>query len=103
MPTALIVHRPAAIIPMWHGSHQIPGPAGTDMVGTPNTPIGPRRVRLHHQGSGALVKEEWSDPVTGNVSMAYLAPGTYYMIAFDHTGQKAGVIETDIVTVPMEA
>lgn len=85
-----------------HGAHRLPGPAGTDVAGTPaNAPVGPRRVRLHEQSTGRLMREEWSDALTGNVPMSHLPAGTYYMVGFDHTGAFGGVVETDIVAEAM--
>ena len=85
-----------------HGASRLPGPAGTDVAGTPaNAPVGPRRVRLHEQSTGRLMREEWSDPSTGDVPMSHLPAGMYYMVAFDHTGAFGGVVETDIVAEAM--
>lgn len=76
--------------------------AGTvSNVGMPNQPVY-RRVRLHLQRGGRMVRETWSDPVTGayvfeNINLS----GTYFVTAFDHTGLYSGVIETDITPEPM--
>lgn len=47
------------------------------------------------------MREEWSDPSTGDVPMSHLPSGMYYMVAFDHTGAFGGVVETDIVAEAM--
>lgn len=73
----------------------------TSNTGTPNTPVGPRRVRLHDQASGSLLREVWSDATTGAYSFNRIRAGVYYVAAFDHTGLYGGVIETDVVAEPM--
>ena len=69
-------------------------------VGTPEVPVS-RRVRLHDQPSGRVVREVWSDPVTGAYAFTNLRPGVYYVNSFDHTGQYNGVISTDVTPEPM--
>jgi hypothetical protein len=76
------------------GVHSTPQ-GSTANTGTPNTPVR-RRVRLHDQPSGRLVREMWSDPVTGAYQFTGLRAGTYYVTAFDHTGQYNGEIATDV-------
>ena len=72
-------------------------PAGTTKnTGTPNTPVR-RRVRLHDQPTGVLVREMWSDEVTGAYQFTGIRAGTFYVVGFDHTGTYNGVIETDVV------
>jgi hypothetical protein len=69
----------------------------TKVIGSPaNVPVR-RRVRLHEQRSGRLVREVWSDAATGAYAFTKLRAGTYYVTAFDHTGAYGGVIETDLV------
>ncbi len=72
----------------------------TSNTGTPTVPVR-RRVRLHDQPSGRVIREVWSDAVTGAYSFDNIRQGTYYVTAFDHTGQYSGVIETDVVPEPM--
>lgn len=65
-------------------------------VGSPGIPVY-RKVRLHEKSTGFLVREVWSDPVTGvytfkNISMSY----GYYICSFDHTGKYNGVIADPI-------
>lgn len=79
----------------FRGAHSTPV-GTTAVVGTPNTPAR-RRVRLHHQGTGYLIQETWSDSVTGAYVFENIAAGTYFVISFDHTGEHSGVVETDIV------
>jgi chaperone required for assembly of F1-ATPase len=76
---------------------------GTITGTTKNTPATPvrRRVRLHEQSSGRIVRETWSDATTGAYTFPNLRLTRYYVTAFDHTGQYAAVIESDITpTVP---
>lgn len=68
----------------------------TKNTGTPNAPVR-RRVRLHDHPSGRLVREMWSDPATGEYQFTGLRAGTYYVTAFDHTGEYNGEIMTDVV------
>lgn len=56
-----------------------------------------RRLRLHEQVSGNVVREAWSDPSTGAYKFASLRITRYYVVGFDHTGAYGGVIETDLV------
>ena len=71
----------------------------TRVVDLPDpTPVAPRRVRLHDQRSGRLIQEVWSEAGTGAYAFTQIRMGvTYYVIAFDHTGQYSGVIETDVL------
>ncbi len=80
------------------GRHRVAGT--TRNTGTPPTPVR-RRVRLHRQSDGLLVKETWSAAATGEYVFDFVAAGTYYVTAFDHTGLYGGVIETDVVAEPM--
>ena len=68
----------------------------TKNTGTPPTPVR-RRVRLHEQSSGRIVRETWSDATTGAYSFTGLRLTAYYVVGFDHTGQYSGVIETDVI------
>lgn len=75
------------------GSLQITGT--TKNTGTPPTPVR-RRVRLHEQSSGRIVRETWSDAATGAYTFTGLRLTLYYITAFDHTNTYGGVIETDV-------
>lgn len=67
----------------------------TKNTGTPNAPVR-RRVRLHEQSSGRIVRETWSDAVTGVYSFIGLRLTHYYITAFDYTGTYNGVIKSDV-------
>jgi len=55
-----------------------------------------RRVRLHVQDSGRLLRQVWSDPVTGAYAFEGLRANKYFVLAFDHTGLYGGEVETDV-------
>lgn len=81
------------------GAGQVSGSVSN--IGLPNQPVY-RRVRLHEQRTGRLVREAWSDPVTGAYAFSGIRPDRkYYVAAFDHTGLYGGVIETDITPEAM--
>ena len=69
----------------------------TKVIGSPSNAPVRRRVRLHEQRTGRVVREVWSDAGTGSYTFAKLKLNTYYVTAFDHTGAFGGVIETDVV------
>ena len=75
------------------GAFQIVGT--TKNTGTPPTPVR-RRVRLHEQSSGRLVRETWSDATTGAYSFTGLRLTAYYVVSFDHTGAFGGVIADNL-------
>lgn len=57
-----------------------------------NTPAH-RRVRLVRQGSGAVVRETWSDPVTGEYEFRGIDEFyTYTVLSYDHTGVFRAVV-----------
>ena len=50
-----------------------------------NTPVY-RRVRLIVEKSGSVLREMWSDPVTGNYDFQYVDElETYTVLSYDHT------------------
>jgi len=69
-------------------------------TGTPNAPVF-RRVRLHDQRSGRVISETWSDPVTGAYAFERIAPGPYFVIAFDHTQLYSAVVADNLTPEPM--
>lgn len=72
----------------------------TKVTGTPDAPVR-RRVRLHLQATGAVVRDAWSDPTSGAYEFGWIKVETYYVVAFDHTLQFNGVIESDVTPEPM--
>ena len=81
------------------GAHRITGTVKVE-AGAVDTPVH-RRVRLHDQPTGAIVRETWSDAATGTYAFEYIRAGTFFVVAFDHTGAFGGVIETDLTPEPM--
>ena len=59
-----------------------------------NSPVS-RRVRLHDQISGRLVREAWSDAETGNVTFSHILEGPWVLYALDHTGEYEAVAISD--------
>lgn len=60
--------------------------------GTPNTPLR-RRVRLVRERDGLVVREQWSDPVTGEYDFQFVdALQTYTVLSYDHTLNFRAVI-----------
>lgn len=69
------------------------------------TPVGPRRVRLCDQISGRCIREQWSDPITGEVDFQYIRQGPWVLYALDHTEAptfEAEAISDRIATVSGE-
>lgn len=60
-----------------------------------------RRVRLFDLRSGALVRETWSDPITGAYAFEGLASRDYVVESYDHTGTHQGVISVKPTLDPM--
>lgn len=72
-------------------------PVGTTKnTGAPNTPVR-RLVRIHDQPTGRLIRDMWSAEGIGEYQFRNLPAGTYYVTAFDHTGEYNGEIMTDVV------
>lgn len=63
----------------------------------PDEPVW-RRVRLFTRRDGRLVRETWSDPITGAYSFDYISPDLEYtLVAYDHTGAYQAVISDNPV------
>lgn len=94
------VLRPATLQSRWTGPYAtLPG--STKNIGTPVDMPVRRRVYLHHQPTGFLVREVWSAALTGVVpAFEFIPAGKYFTIAFDHTGQYNGETVTDIQVGP---
>lgn len=66
------------------------------VAGTPNTAV-QRRVRLHRDRDGLLIREQWSDPVTGIYSFTDIdMTKTYTIIAYDHTFAYRAVLADNV-------
>ena len=65
--------------------------------GTPDVPVR-RRVRLHREQDGMLVRETFSDATTGAYTFPWIArQRAYYVVAFDHTGTHGAVIRDNAI------
>lgn len=65
--------------------------------GTPDVPVR-RRVRLHREQDGMLVRETFSDATTGAYTFPWIARQcAYYVVAFDHTGTHGAVIRDNAI------
>ena len=66
------------------GAGRIAGSVKVDS--SPDYPVC-RRIRLFDRRDNRLVRETWSDPVTGAYVFAHINPSRLYVvIAYDHTG-----------------
>ena len=66
-----------------------------------NTPLR-RRVRLHNETSGRMVRETWSDAATGAYSFDYVrGDQTYFVVAFDHLHNYRAVIADNLAPEAM--
>lgn len=72
--------------------------SGTTKVeaGAVDTPVR-RRVRLHDQPTGRILREVWSEAGTGAWTFEAIRAGLYFVPTFDHTGAYNGEITTDVV------
>lgn len=62
---------------------------------TPDIPVS-RLVRLYRKSDGALMRETWSDAVTGAYRFDNLANITYFVLSHDHTAVYNAVIKDAI-------
>jgi hypothetical protein len=81
------------------GAYRYRGTA--EVKGSPSNTLVARNIRLHDSVTGRLVREQWSMPGTGAFVFERLRKGSFYAVAFDHTGLHNGVIATDIPPEPM--
>lgn len=96
MPAVVAGVHTAAVHVLGGMGHYSTAAGTTKKTGTPNVLVR-RRVRLHDQPTGRLLREVWSDAATGAYQFTSLPAGTYYVTAFDHTGEYNGEIMTDVV------
>lgn len=82
--------------------YRIPGPRWVkEKAASTNVPLR-RRVQLYNQRDSRLVREVWSDPVTGEYSFDNIrGDTTYFVIAFDHTGHYRAVIADNLTPEPI--
>lgn len=81
------------------GAGRIAGSVKVDS--SPDYPVW-RRIRLFDRRDNRLVREVWSDPVTGAYSFEYINPvRLYVVIAYDHTGAYNAEIRDAITPEPM--
>lgn len=83
------------------GLHRMAGTV--ELKGTPNTPLR-RRVQLWNQRDGRMVRETWSDAVTGAYAFDYIRGGAgviYCAVSYDHTGINQGVIADNLTPEAM--
>lgn len=82
--------------------YRIPGPRWVkEKTASTNVPLR-RRVQLYNQRDSRLVREVWSDPVTGEYSFDNIRGDTkYFVIAFDHTGHYRAVIADNLTPEPI--
>lgn len=80
------------------GAFKVQGTVAIDA--TPDIPV-KRKVRLFCAVSGRLVREMWSDPVTGAYSFEYIRPGPWMVTAHDYSGTYNAVVADNITAEPM--
>lgn len=67
-----------------------------DIKGTPNQPVS-RKVRLYNDHDGSLVREQWSDSVTGAYSFNNIASNQRYtVITYDHLHNFRAVVADNL-------
>ena len=68
--------------------------------GSPNQPLH-RRVILIEERSGNVIRETWSDAITGAYSFPEISPQLKYtVVAYDHTGIYSAVIADNLSATP---
>lgn len=111
----LIAHSPGANPPGYmQNARRSPLTAGADqndggvyfvtgtvaIDSTPDIPVH-RKVRLFAARSGRLVRETWSDPVTGEYRFERIRIGPWLVVAHDYTNSYNAVVADNILAVPM--
>ena len=72
----------------------------TKNLGSPNQPVW-RRVQLIEERSGRVLREVWSDPVTGVYTFSEIRPQIKFsVVAYDHTGVFRAVIADNLEATP---
>lgn len=81
------------------GTGRIAGSVKVDS--SPDYPVW-RRVRLFDRRDGRLVREVWSDPVTGVYAFEYINPARLYVVvSYDHTGVYSAEALDSMTPEPM--
>lgn len=70
------------------------------IAGTPDIPLS-RRVRLMMRNNGRVIRETWSDPVTGYWWFDRIAYGPYTVLAIDDANNYNAVVADNQVGVPL--
>lgn len=69
--------------------------------GSPDAPTH-RRVRLIRDQDGVMIREQWSDPITGTYLFEGVDPSVKYsVVTYDHTGVYNAVIKDFVTPDPM--
>lgn len=76
------------------GTYFIDGTVGIDS--TPDIPVH-RKVRLFCTHSGRLVREMWSDPVTGAYRFEHMRIGPWTVMSHDYAGNYNAVVADNIL------
>ncbi len=70
--------------------------------GAPDTPVS-TRVRLYTDRDGVMIRETWSDPVTGAYSFGHIAMNVKYtVITYDHTHNFRAVVADNLTPELMQ-
>lgn len=84
---------------VWAGDGIVSGDAVN--VGPPEVPVS-RRFRLVEERGGTLIREVWSDPVTGAWAFDHIRRDVKYsVLGYDHTGYYNGWLRTGVTADPM--
>ena len=80
------------------GRHQVAGTVKID--DSPDIPVH-RRVRLFEQLTGRLVREMWSDPITGAYAFDHIKLRPYFVITHDHLHNYNAVVADNLAPEAM--
>ncbi len=80
------------------GPYHVTGTVAIDS--TPDIPVH-RKVRLFDAKNGRLVREAWSDAVTGAYAFEGVRLGPWLVVAHDYTNSYNAVVADNILAVPM--
>ena len=89
---------PSPVDMRWSGQYRIIGT--TKNKATPTDVAVSRRVRLHDQKSGDVVRQALSN-ASGAYEFNHITPGVYYVVGFDHTDEFGAVIADKLTAEPM--